>query len=207
MKSKEDVIEYDNIAENVFYPVYSIIAEQIKSRTGISSGRCIDIGSCGGHLGIELANVTELSVCLFDISEHALEAADKRISDKGLEDRVCTLLGDVHSIPAEDESFDIAVSRGSYWKWEDKVKALREVYRILKPGGCAYIGGGFGTKELHEMVDAKMQEYDPKWRAKKVKRRDGNCTERYEEVLKEAGIDTYEVIEDESGLWVYFKKV
>ena len=45
---------------------------------------------------------------------------------------------------------DLVVSRGSIWFWDNPGKALKEIYRILKPGGKAYIGGGKGSPENRE---------------------------------------------------------
>jgi hypothetical protein len=38
----------------------------------------------------------------------------------------------------------LVVSRGSLWFWDDQVKGPQEIYRVLKPGGVAFVGGGLG---------------------------------------------------------------
>lgn len=58
--------------------------------------------------------------------------------------------GDADRIPAEDESFDIVIVNGVLSRVEDDRRApvLREIRRVLRPGGFAYIaepapGGAF----------------------------------------------------------------
>jgi len=48
-------------------------------------------------------------------------------------------------MPFPDNSVDLVVSHGSIFFWDDQVKGLQEVYRVLRPGGKAMIGGGVGS--------------------------------------------------------------
>lgn len=205
--AKDSVFEFDNIATNIFGPLYPVVAEQIKKKTSVTEGICMDIGSCGGHLGVAFANITNTKVILFDKDLEALEIAQTRISNLKLSNRMDTLLGDVHNIPLGDETLDIAISRGSIWFWQDQLTALKEIYRVLKKGGCAYIGGGFGNKALKKEIDVKMIKKNPNWLNKRKGFIGDNCSEKFINLLKEANIEDYEIIDDESGLWIYFKKL
>lgn len=207
MDSEEKVLEFDEIADNVFKPIYPVIAYQIITKTKINRGKCIDIGSCGGHLGIELAKLTDMFVYLMDISPFALKVADKRIEDNGFCDKMETLLGDVHKIPFENNTVDLIVSRGSIWFWENQVKALKDIYRVLKKGGSAYIGGGFGNAKLKNQVFEEMESREKNWENRRKGFIKDNSAEKFERLIREAEIESYEVIDDDSGLWVYINKV
>ena len=74
----------------------------------------------------------------------------QNIRSLDLDLRIIPLLGDVHAIPAGEETFDLVVSRGSYHFWNDLPAAFREIFRVLKPGGIAYIGGGYGSRSDQE---------------------------------------------------------
>ncbi len=52
---KINATEFDQIARTVFSPVYPVIADLIRKKTGITSGKCLDAGCGGGYLGIALA--------------------------------------------------------------------------------------------------------------------------------------------------------
>lgn len=198
--------EFDEIADGPFFPIYKVIAEQIKERTGVTEGTCLDIGCGGGHLGLSLAQMTELSVILLDVSEDALRIADKRIEKWGLSRRASTVHGDVHRLPLENDSVELCISRGSVWFWEDQAQAFKEIYRVLAHGGMAYIGGGFGSKELTEQIYAKMRERDGEWSARRQKFVEGNTIEMFMRVLSDAEISNFDITDDEKGIWVVIRK-
>ena len=107
---------------------------------------------------------------LFDESQDMLNLAQGYIRQNGLEARMKTLLGDVHDIPLADESVNLAVSRGSMFFWNDRVKAFREIYRVLAAGGAAVIGGGFGNLNLLREIEEKMLKRNPQWKEERQQR-------------------------------------
>lgn len=196
--------EFDQIANEAFFPIYPAISDQIIEKTGITKGICVDIGCGGGHLGLNIAIASDLEVILMDIEKDAVEIAKQRIDDWKLTHKVKAVLGDVHEIKLGDESVDLAVSRGSIWFWEEQVKAFKEICRILKKGGAAYIGGGFGNAELRKQVDINMRKIDPEWPSGRQRAVADNNADKFERIMKEAGINNYEIIDDERGLWAIF---
>ena len=201
-----NAVEFDMVAREIFAPVYPVLAKQIIERSGISKGCCLDLGCGGGYLGLALARISELETILFDESQDMLKLAQEYIGQSGLESRVKTLLGDVHEIPLADESVNLAVSRGSMFFWEDRVQAFREIYRVLAVGGMAMIGGGFGNVELLREIEKKMLEKDPVWKEKRRQRIGKAKIEVYREELEQAGISSFEIIQDEAGLWIVIRK-
>ncbi len=48
--------------------------------------------------------------------------------------------GDAENLPFEDASFDVVYSFGVLHHTPDTEKAVEEIHRVLRPGGCAIIG-------------------------------------------------------------------
>lgn len=199
-----DVQHFDFIAETVFAPIYPVIADDILARTGINHGTCIDLGAGTGKLGLAVADLNkDMDVVLYDILPEILVLAAKYIGNRA---RVKTMEGAVEKLPFADDSVDLAVSRGSVYFWEDKVEAFREIYRVLKSGGYAYIGGGFGTTALRQQIEEKMKKAEPDWMESKRKRNAAYTPDYFKDILEKAGIPHAEIVKEEAGLWILFQK-
>lgn len=195
--------EYDDIADTIFTPIYPLLAQQIKEKTGKVQGVCLDLGCGGGHLGLCMAKITKMKIVLLDILPEAVAIAQIRSIRWGLSDRVKALLGDVQHIPVADDTYDLIISRGSLWFWEDQKKALEEIYRILRPGGWTYIGGGYGSSNMRMQIRERMKRRDNGSLKQKVKE---NNTEKFNQIIHEIRLKKYEIIDDEKGFCIVLNK-
>jgi arsenite methyltransferase len=93
----------------------------------------VDIGSGPGFLCESMASVVGPAgrVLGLDISEGLLDAARRRNATPWL----TYSLGDAMALDLPDASFDIAVSAQVFEYVSDCDRALRELHRVLKPGG------------------------------------------------------------------------
>lgn len=132
-------------------PVYPLIAQQILDDYQVINGKCIDIGTGSGYLGIELAKITSLEMYFLDFDSEALHRARKNVVENELSNVVHFVEADVTALPFADNFADLVISRGSLWFWQDQAKGLQEINRILKPGGIAFVGGGLGRYTPHTM--------------------------------------------------------
>jgi len=97
--------------------------------------RVLDLGCGGGHVSFSVApHVRELVA--FDLSHEMLDVVARAAAERGLRN-VTTKQGVAESLPFEDASFDIVLSRFSAHHWRDFDAGLREATRVLKPGGTA----------------------------------------------------------------------
>lgn len=98
----------------------------------------LDIGTGLGHLALEMADIVgpEGKIVGMDLNEPMLEFARIRCEAKAW---IEFKAGDASQLPFKNESFDAAVSVQVYEYITDTHQVLKELNRILKPGGRAVI--------------------------------------------------------------------
>ncbi|WP_321423175.1 class I SAM-dependent methyltransferase [uncultured Methanobacterium sp.] len=198
--------------------IYTLIARQIIEKLKVNAGTAIEVGSGSGSLSLAMTRITSFKIYSMDISPEMCQIASKSIEREGLMDRITPKLGDVHQMPFPDEFADVIFSIGSIIFWNDLTVAFKEIYRVLKPGGVGYVGRGFGSPAAkqqfthHEQVNhqelkhhqQKNQEVNHHY---KIHDNPKIHADTLEKAVINAGIRNYLLINDESGLWVLFKKL
>jgi len=142
--TKADAERMIRASEGGLAPVYAPLAEEIADRLGLAEkdGLGIDLGSGPGTLITELCKHTKLHWINADINPHFFPYFVARAEAQGCGGRVSAIRADACTLPFRDGLADVIVSRGSLQFWPDLHVALREIQRVLKPGGVAYIGRG-----------------------------------------------------------------
>lgn len=203
MSADTDPEKMDLLAKSTLKPVYPVIARQIIASAAIEKGVCLDIGSGPAPLAIAMAKISGLDIYAMDISRRMNRIARNNVAEECLAGRIAALAGDVHNMPFADNSVDLVISRGSIFFWDDKVKAFKEIYRVLKPYGFGYVGGGMGDARLKAIIAREFaananKTGDPL--KKKIDAGDLNTA------LATAKIPDFEIIDDASGIWAIIKK-
>ncbi|MFH0910275.1 MAG: class I SAM-dependent methyltransferase [Planctomycetota bacterium] len=126
---------------------YETVAHDALAFRGSRGGRVwLDLGSGAGGLGLALLKeLPEAAMVLMDPDGEVLRRALDSARERGFSGQVVAVVGSAESIPLPDGSVDAVVSRGSFYFWKGRAQGLREVWRILRPGGRAMIGGGLGS--------------------------------------------------------------
>lgn len=75
----------------------------------------------------------------YDLSEEMLEVGREKIRDRKLEDKITLLTGDAMAAPAADRSADVVTISFGIRNVLDVPTALRDMKRILLPGGTLCI--------------------------------------------------------------------
>jgi ubiquinone/menaquinone biosynthesis C-methylase UbiE len=103
-------------------------------------GKALDVGTGPGTLVRELARqLPGLQVYGIDLSEDMIRLARAHARSEQLEERVHFDTGNVAHLPYPDQFFDVVVSTISMHHWDELEQPLRELYRVLRPGGRLWI--------------------------------------------------------------------
>jgi ubiquinone/menaquinone biosynthesis C-methylase UbiE len=110
--------------------------------------RILEIGPGTGYYTFEIASRLDGgTVEIFDIQQEMLDHV-MRAAEKGSVSNVHPTLGDAQSLPYEEGSFDGAVLVTVLGEIPDQDTALREIARVLRPGGRLIVGELFGDPHM-----------------------------------------------------------
>jgi len=107
--------------------------------------RILEIGPGTGYYTADLADWVgpDGSVEIFDLQQEFLDHARGRAEELGHRNVVATQ-GDATRLPYEDESVDAVELTAVLGEIPDRAAALREIERVLRPGGRLVVGELFG---------------------------------------------------------------
>jgi demethylmenaquinone methyltransferase/2-methoxy-6-polyprenyl-1,4-benzoquinol methylase len=106
----------------------------------VSPDYVLDVATGTGDFAIELyRGLNPTKIIGIDISEGMLEVGRKKIEGLGLSDRIEFRKGDSEQIEFPDFSFDAVTVAFGVRNFENLELGLKEMHRVLKPGGEAII--------------------------------------------------------------------
>ncbi len=113
------------------------MVDVIAAPAGIGADHHVVDAGCGvGGTAIYLANKHGCAVTGVNVNRKQLEIANRKAADAGVEDRVRFGYADCSEhLPFDDGSIDAVVNIESACHYGDRGTFLREVFRILSPGG------------------------------------------------------------------------
>ncbi|AJR03596.1 bifunctional demethylmenaquinone methyltransferase/2-methoxy-6-polyprenyl-1,4-benzoquinol methylase UbiE [Siansivirga zeaxanthinifaciens] len=145
---KEQVTQmFDNISEN-YDGLNRVISfgidikwrkKVVKIVKDSNPDTILDIATGTGDLAINLAETQATKITGLDISSGMLEVGKQKIKHKGLDSKIEMILGDSENMPFEDDAFDAITVAFGVRNFETLENGLKEIYRVLKPGGTFVI--------------------------------------------------------------------
>ena len=146
---------YEKATRLVIDSYYSHVAQEIVAR--LEKGTILDLGTGPGYLPIEIANrSSNIRIVGVDLSRKLIEMARSNAARAGLSDRLKFQLGNAGRLNFEDSAFDMVMSTGMLHSLKAPVKVLKEIYRVLKKDGEAWI---YDPAKVVSQVDRR------KWKA------------------------------------------
>ena len=80
---------------------------------------------------------------------------------------------------------------------------LREIFRVLKDGGIAFVGGGYGRGVPQKLI-AEIADESRKLNERLGRRR--VSIEELEELVRKSGLTNNCKIQDKGGVWLVIRK-
>jgi ubiquinone/menaquinone biosynthesis C-methylase UbiE len=143
-----DASSYDAVTEafEKFTRRYSTpLAEHLVEWSGVGPGhQVLDIGTGTGVVAIEAARVVGKTgrVVGIDLSQGMLRHAKRRATEEGVAPWLTFHPDDAERLSYPDASFDVVLSLFALLHFPNPETALREMHRVLRPGGRVVVAIG-----------------------------------------------------------------
>ena len=176
----------------LWLPVYPHLAQWIKPWIPENTGHVLEIGPFSGGIIASLLKHHSTVRGFIALAEEDV-ARSIRKSFGPFCPMLISPLTHLPLLPA----FNLVVCRGAFFFLNPEI--IKESQRILKPGGCALLGGGYGPDTPEHVISPIAEESkDLNYRLgkKRLSRSD------LEKMASEAGLETQSTIIDEGGLWL-----
>jgi demethylmenaquinone methyltransferase/2-methoxy-6-polyprenyl-1,4-benzoquinol methylase len=112
----------------------------IKQLQNVRHNTILDVATGTADLAIEAAlSLKPLKINGLDISKEMLRLGDKKIEDKNLTSVITLEHGDSENLPYQSDSFDVAMSAYGVRNFENLIAGLKEMYRVIQPGGTIMV--------------------------------------------------------------------
>ncbi len=156
----------------------------------------LDAGCGGGRTVSKLAAiVTQGKVYGVDYSEESV-AATKRTNAKWIgQGRVEVRHGSVSQLPFPDGEFDLVTAVETHFWWPDLPGDMREVFRVLKPGGTLIVIAEV-YKGANTAVARLVEKYASRTGIKLL------SVDEHRELFANAGYSNVQIIEEREKGWI-----
>jgi ubiquinone/menaquinone biosynthesis C-methylase UbiE len=107
------------------------------ARMAPPGGSVLEIAPGPGYFCIELAKLGPYRITGVDLSHDMVKIAREKAAQAGV--HADFQQGNSSNLPFPRDSFDFLVCRAAFKNFAQPVRALHEMHRVLKPGGCGLI--------------------------------------------------------------------
>ena len=107
---------------------------------GAKTGHFLDVGTGPAQIPILLAQrCPDIHLTAIDLSEEMLKIAKRHVAAAELAERITLEHVDAKTLPYPDNTFDGLISNSIVHHIHDSLRALKEMSRVVKPGGLVLI--------------------------------------------------------------------
>lgn len=145
----------------------------------------------------------QIDLTIADERTDYLEFLKKKMLSKAAAKRIKLVNTPLDNLTFDDNSFDLVILRGAFFFIMERPKILAEIFRVLNPGGLAFVGGGYGKdipQSLIEEVSPESRILNDRLGQHRVK------ISELQQLLSSQRLDGRSHIVEEGGVWLEIRK-
>jgi ubiquinone/menaquinone biosynthesis C-methylase UbiE len=173
--------------------------------------KVLEVAPGPGFFAIELAKIGRYEITGLDISKSFVEIARRNAQQEQVQ--VDFRQGNASAMPFPEGSFDFLLCRAAFKNFSDPVGALREMYRVLTPGGRALlidlrkdVSKGALDDYIHGLGVGALDAFMMKWTFRLMLIRRAYTKQQFERFIAEGGFGKSEIQETPIGFEITLVK-
>jgi len=190
--------------DRLWKEIYPYVAAQIMEVYQREYGSILELGPFSGGISLELArSYPRLDITIGAESPAVIRYLRRKVAPSGLSERIPVKETELEQLQFTDAQFDLVILRGGFFFLKDKPGLLGEISRVLRAGGTAFVGGGYGKgtpKKLIEEIADESRELNKRLGRKRISRQE------LEEIVRKSESAGLCDIEEQGGLWIIIRK-
>ena len=182
------------------------VANQIQDGCSV-----LEVAPGPGYLAIELAKLGKFKIIGLDISKDFVEIARRNAKEAGV--GIEFWQGSVSDIPFPGNMFDFVICTAAFKNFKEPLKALSEMYRVLRSGGAALIidmnrnASNQQIEDYTRNMGAKgMDKLFMKLIFKYFLRNGAYTKDEFTNLISKITFKEYDIKEEGIGFYIYFRK-
>lgn len=176
----------------------------------------LEVAPGPGYFCIELAKLYQAktghySITGLDLSRTFVEIARKKAAEAGV--HVDFRQGNASNMPFANDGFDFLLCRAAFKNFGEPVRALQEMCRVLKPGGCGLIidlRKDASMESINHTVDAMglnaINRVMTKLTFRLMMLKTAYTKQQFQQMLAQANFSSVDIQESDIGFEIWMTK-
>jgi len=184
-------------------PIRPFLTRQVEELYGRRNGNILEIGPFSGLIFALARKKVGQSFSIAAFPQAAIRMYRQEARKHGLENRVRIVKSDSSLMGIADDSVDLAIFRGALFFPILFRVDFEAIYRVLRPGGIGFVGGGFGKHtpaKVISQIGKRSEELNASMGRVRV------TVESVREQVRLSNLEGKCEISTDGGLWVVMRK-
>jgi len=189
---------------------HKLMAIQLAERIP-ANGKVLEIAPGPGYFCIELAKLGNYQITGLDISKSFVEIARRNAAAVGM--KIDFRGGNASAMPFKENTFDFTFCQADFKNFSEPVKAIAEMYRVLRPGGLSVISdlrrdasAGEIEREIRGMGLGPINRFMVRWTFKNMLLKNAYSLDEMRSMVAETPFGQCKINIDGVGFQVWLEK-